>query len=153
MRFQSKYTNAVYIVRPTTRIFYPEMGTSQLKPGLAAKFEGRQRIFDSEKAAAYAGWSDDEREAVENHLLKHRDWGLGLYLAPGQTMPEGKVTSGLAKPEPISVRRCGQLEVTLDGDIAQCKEQAMLGSEFCSAHDPAAAQVSQSTVGGSGKVG
>lgn len=151
MRFQSKYTNANYIVRATTRQFYPDIGITQLRPGLAAKFEGRQRIFDSLQAQKYAGWSDEEREAVENHLLQHRDWGNGLYLAPGQEMPKDKAE--YAKNEPVQVRRCGQLEVTADGDIAQCGEQAMLGSEFCNLHDPAAAQIRQSSVGGSGKVG
>lgn len=151
MRFQSKYTNANYIVRPTTRQFYPDIGITQLRPGLSAKFEGRQRIFDSVMAQGFAGWSDEEREAVENHLLQHRDWGNGLYLAPGETMPEGK--REYAKQEQVTVRRCGQLEVTPDGDIKQCAEQAMLGSEFCPMHDPAATQIRQSTVGGSGKVG
>lgn len=152
MRFQSKYTNAVYIVRPTLRQYIPEIGIAQLKPGLAAKFEGRQRIFDSEKAQQFAGWSDAEREAVENHLLGHRDWGLGLYLAPGEQLPEGK-GEYLRNPEPVTVRTCEQLLVNEDGSIRQCGEQVMLGSQYCDEHDPNQAKVRQGTVGGSGKVG
>jgi len=152
MRFQSKYTNAVYIVRPTTRQYYPDIGLSQLKPGLAAKFEGRQRIFDSEKAAEWAGWSPEEREAVENHLLGHRDWGNGLYLAPGEQLPEGK-GEYLRNKQPMEIRGCDQLLVNDDGSIRQCGEQVMVGSTFCADHDPNQVRVSQGTVGGSGKVG
>jgi hypothetical protein len=151
MKFQSKYTNAAYIVRPTSRVYYPEMGISQLKPGLAAKFQGPQRIFDSVKTQEMLGWSDAEREAVEDHLLQHRDWGLGLYLAPGEELPEGKQAIVRIK-EPVQIRRCGQLEV-LDGDIRQCAEMASVGREFCAKHDPDAPKITQSTVGGSGKVG
>jgi hypothetical protein len=151
MKFQSKYTNAVYIVRPTTRIFYPEMGYSQLKPGLAAKFQGPQRIFDSVKTQEMLGWSDEERNLIEDHLLKHRDWGVGLYLAPGEVLPEGKEAAVRVKT-PVQVRRCSQLTV-IDGDIRQCPEQASVGREFCKDHDPDAPKITQGTVGGSGKVG
>jgi hypothetical protein len=131
MKFQSRWVKATYIVRPTTRIIYPGQG-SELKPGLRAEFDGQQRIFDSSRAQERYGWTDEERERVENHLLKHKDWGRGLYLAPGEVLSDDKAS--IARPTKAVTKRCAFI-TTEGGDITQCKKEATLGKEFCQEHD------------------
>src|SRR6266516_174586 len=109
MKFQSMWRNATYVVRATQRIFYPDAGYSKLNPGLIAKFQGNQRIFDSEKAQRENAWSDEERLMVENHLLGHKDWKKGLYLAYGETIPESQQSVVRVKDE-AKTPRCSFIE-------------------------------------------
>ena len=131
MIFQSKWRNAAYIVRPTVRVPIPGYGID-LKPGLRAEFTGDQRLFDSEKAQAKYDWTDEERERVEKHLLKHKDFGIGLYLAPGQELPEE--FANIPKPRKGNAQsRCTYVEFR-DGKIEQCEEVAMVGENKCATH-------------------
>lgn len=126
MRFQSRWDNAVYVVRPTYVVNLAP-GQQEIKYGLKARFMGRDRIFDSEQAQAADGWTDEQRKQVEDYLLKHRDFGSGLYLAPGEAAPAGVE---VAAPE---IKRCGHI-ATVNGKITQCKEDARLGDDFCAKH-------------------
>ena len=131
MLFQSKYRNAAYIVRPTLRIVHPGYGV-EVKPGLRAEFTGEQRLFDSVKAQEKYEWTDEERERVEKHLLKHKDFGNGLYLAPGQDLPEEMANI----PKKTTKRgRCTHVEFK-DGTITQCEEPSMVGEAHCATHNP-----------------
>jgi predicted glycoside hydrolase/deacetylase ChbG (UPF0249 family) len=130
MLFQAKWRNAVYIVRPTVRIIHPGYGV-ELKPGLRAEFTGPQRIFDSERSQEKYDWTDEERERVEKHLLKHKDYGNGLYLAPGQELPQ-EFEKVARKPDTARAR-CVHVEF-VDGTIRQCDEIAMVGGNKCATH-------------------
>lgn len=126
MRFQSRWDNAVYVVKPTYVVNIAP-GQSEIKRGIKAIFAGRDRIFDSEQSQAANAWTDEERKQVEEYLLKHRDFGNGLYLAPGEIPPAGVEVS---QPE---TRRCSHI-ATVNGKISQCKEDALMGEDFCSKH-------------------
>jgi hypothetical protein len=132
MIFQTKWDNAAYIVRPTIKSIHPGFGT-EIKPGLRAEFTGPQRLFDSNKNQQRYQWSDEERERVEKHLLKHRDFGQGLYLAPGQDLPADMEKHLTTKGRAASHKRCLSV-VAQDGEIIQCEDEAMVGQDFCSAH-------------------
>lgn len=134
MIFQSKWRNARYIVRATQRVFYPDVGYSKLVPGLVAEFKGQQRLFDSEKSQRENGWTDDQRILVEDHLLGHRDWKRGLYLAPGQTVPADRAGALRTKEEEKAVR-CMFVKAEA-GEIIQCQKQAAVGRSFCAEHEP-----------------
>jgi hypothetical protein len=126
MRFQSRWDNAVYTVRPTYVVNIAP-GQQEIKYGLKAVFGGRDRIFDSNQAQVANSWTDADREQVEQYLLKHRDFGAGLYLAPGESAPVGVE---VVAPE---VMRCSHI-ATVNGKIAQCKSDAVLGTDLCAKH-------------------
>jgi len=137
---QSRWRNAAYVIRRSEKIIYPGLGT-EIRPGLIAKFKGPQRLFDSEVAAVENNWSDEEREFVEKRLLGHKDFGRGIYMAPGQILTEEQEQhvrnkSVLVKPK----QRCTYISAT-GGEIRQCPEEALLGEQFCSIHDPDKQQV------------
>lgn len=145
--FQSKWRNANYVVRPIRRVFYPESGHTELIPGLSAKFEGNQRLFDSEKAQAKYGWADEERERVERHLINHRDWKRGLYLAYGQEIPAKFAPEAAKAKAEAPLARC-QFIAAANGEIVQCEKPAAIGKDFCDQHLPESNTIKKSTVGG-----
>lgn len=131
MKFRTKWSKAIYIVRPTQRSITP-LGTVDLRPGLRAIFDRETHEFDSRKAQEAAGWTDEEREAVEAHLLKSKDYGNGLILMPGQNVPEhlAKIARrDVTEPNPL----CNFVEIR-DGDVFQCPEDALPGGEKCKLH-------------------
>jgi len=132
MIFQARWRNAAYIVRPTIRMVHPGYGV-EIRPGLRAEFTGAQRLFDSVLAQEKYNWSDEERVQVEKHLLRHKDFGNGLYLAPGQELPEEM--AAVPKPQTIKETRARCVHVEFkDGMIHQCDEVAMVGDTKCSTH-------------------
>jgi hypothetical protein len=140
MKFQSKWRNALYIVRPTTKTIIPGFGV-QYQKGLFAKFKGEQRIFDSVAAQEEHGWTDEEREQVEKHLLSHKDFGHGLYLAPGEELTDeqrGWVRDQRVFDKPKT--RC--MHVWVDGvEVKQCPNEASVGQEFCDLHLPTESKI------------
>lgn len=122
-----------YVILPTTRIIYPGQG-SVIQPGLKAAFKGRQRLWDSELAQKRNRWTDEQRRIVEDHLLSHKDYGKGLYLAPGETLPEDRVST-VDDDAQAPVRKCSFIKV-VNGELDQCPTEAWIGSEFCQEHDP-----------------
>ena len=133
MKFQSRYRNAKYLVRPYSKVFYPGLGAKPI-PCLMAEFTGIDRIFDSEASQKANRWTDDERKWVERHLLEHKDFGHGLYLAPGETVSEEYME--FMPPESLPpARRCVHFDV-VDNKIDQCSAEAGVGRDYCSEHDP-----------------
>lgn len=105
---------------------------------IAAIFNGLPPSFDSELTAKAEGWTDDERKRVEVHLLTHKDYGRGIYLFPGETLPEEH--QGIAEetqaPDVVAA-------VTNDGTcqflVSQfppefCGDDALPGTELCQRH-------------------
>lgn len=136
MIFQAKWRNSTYILRKSS--YKTTDFGRDLVPGLIAKFKGPQRLFDSVATAEALGWSDKERVFVEDKLLGHKDFGNGIYLAPGEQLTEAqkkkvKNTESLA---PSRVR-CQKFWVE-DGDIKQCNAVAVPGTQYCSepGHNP-----------------
>jgi hypothetical protein len=121
-----------YVVRPKWEQVHPVSGKVTPVPGLSAQFRGRDRLFDTEAAQKTLGWTDEERKQVEEYLLGHQDFGYRLWLAPGQTTPEGLNVNVGSGPQEV---RCGHF-ITKDGEIRQCKNKALVGQEFCGTHKP-----------------
>lgn len=138
MLFQSRWYNASYVIKPTVTIIYPGQG-QETRRGLRAEFRGDQRLFDSESAAEKHGWTEDDRKWVEEYLVRHQDFGSGLYLAPGERMPDWlaqKVgTTKIDDAAKRNMRRCADIRPGRDG-LVHCSEQPAVGSDFCAAHDP-----------------
>jgi hypothetical protein len=88
--------------------------------------------FDSKIAQEDAGWTDEEREAVEAHLLKHKDYGNGLILMPGQDVPEH--LAKLARVNPAENNPPCEFVEFIDGAVNQCTEDALPGSKRCKQH-------------------
>ena len=130
MLFQSKWNKATYIVRPTIRTVIPGYGVNTT-PGLRAEFNGTNRLFDSVKSQENSGWSDEERQRVETHLVKHKDFGNGIYLAAGEQMPEEyKKVARIVKEE---LPGCTFVSFK-DGVVIQCQEPSMVGGNKCQEH-------------------
>lgn len=132
MIFQSRWKNAAYIVRPTIREVIPGYGIN-IKPGLRAEFTGAVPVFDSQRMQDKYSWSDEEREQVEKHLLKHKDYGNGIYLAPGQELPKELEKVARVLPKDKKASRCVFVQY-VDGQVEQCDQEALVGGNRCATH-------------------
>lgn len=138
MKFRTKWSKAIYIVRPTQRTMTP-LGTVDIRPGLRAIFDRDTHEFDSVRAQDAAGWTDEEREAVEAHLLKSKDYGNGLILMPGQNIPEH--LAKLARVDREAVKSLCTFVAIVDGSVDQCQEEALPGIDKCKAHAEKKSQI------------
>lgn len=138
MKFRSKWSKAIYIVRPSVRQT-DQLGIVNLRPGLRAIFDRDTHEFDSKLAQEAAGWSDEEREAVEAHLLKSKDYGNGLILMPGQDVPEHLASLARVQREEV-VSKCTFVEF-IDGSVSQCEEEALPGKDKCKKHGERQSQI------------
>jgi hypothetical protein len=149
IKFQSKWRNYTWIVRKTGRRYYPN-GDSELIPGLIVEFQGPAHIFDSEAAQRQFDWDDETRIMVENKILKHPQFGFGLYLAPGETLDDAQreiVGDKLKAPE----RRCAEIW-TEEYNIIQCPEMSVPGTEYCEKHSKETPKVIHGMMSTAGKV-
>lgn len=141
MRFQSKYRNHKLIYKPTLRVMYPGQGSPTITPGVRVEFDAHSRVWDSEKAQRQYGWDDELRSELEDFVLKHEDYGNGIYLAPGQDLPEDKLAVARVKPKEHK-RFCQKIEIDdLTGDVIQCENEPTVGRKFCNEHDPDAPKI------------
>ena len=136
MRFQSKYRTHTIQVRGTRRYIMPGAISPTIEPGIFVKFEGPQRIFDTEKQ----GWDEDTRNMVEDFVLKHKHYGNGIYLAPGQELPTEKLDIARVKPKELK-RFCQAIGINDEGEVEQCKKEPTVGRKFCAEHDPDDAKI------------
>lgn len=138
MKFRCKWSHAIYIVRPSQRTIN-QLGIVQINRGLRAIFTADTHEFDSVLAQDEHDWTDEEREAVEAHLLKHKDYGNGLILMPGQDIPEHLAKLARVNRDDVSTP-CSYVEF-IDGNVEQCKEEAVPGSQRCKKHTEAQGQI------------
>ena len=138
MKFRCKWSKAIYIVRPSFR-GVNQLGIVEIRPGLRAIFGQDTHEFDSKLAQENNGWSDEERVAVETHLLKHKDYGNGLILMPGQDVPEE--LQAIARVNRDEVASGCQHVDFIDGTVKQCEEESLPGQTKCKAHTEAKAQI------------
>lgn len=138
MKFRAKWSRAIYIVRPSFRQVN-QLGIVSMQPGLRAIFDRDTHEFDSKLAQEAAGWTDEERVAVETHLLKHKDYGNGLILMPGQDIPEElAAVARVDRDEVASI--CAFVEF-VDGKVDQCAEEPLPGSKYCKQHSEKKSQI------------
>lgn len=132
MRFQSKYRTHTIQVRGTRRFILPGSISPTIEAGIFVKFEGPQRIFDSEKQ----GWDAETVNMVEDFVLKHKHYGNGIYLAPGQELPAEKLEVARVKPKATKLF-CSAVSVNQEtGEIDQCPKEPTVGRKYCMEHDP-----------------
>lgn len=144
MKFLSKYRNHGFVITPTTRAYDPVHGVPRINQGLSFRFDALNRTFDTEAEQRERGWSDETREQVEDYLLSARQFGVTVFLAPGQEVAEEKVAKMRVKPQRYA-RPCHKVEV-VDGSVVQCGKEATPGRDYCKEHDPEEAQILRGTV-------
>jgi hypothetical protein len=139
--FQSKYGNYVAVYEPKDKIFMPGRRVNKIR-GLRAEFAGPFHLFDSEAAARSNRWSEEEKQTIEKYLVSMPSFGKDLYLKPGQVVPDyleeelkAAREYGLSNPE-TPFTRCQKYTVE-QGQITQCPNGSIPGTEFCPAHNPA----------------
>ena len=142
MIFQAKWNNTGYLLRKSRWAYHEGLG-KELIPGLWAKFRGPQRLFDSELAQMTNGWTDEEREYVEKRLLEHKDFGSGLYLAPGESLTDEQKALVKNKEAIAEKRTRCQKFWPEGGEIVQCREIATVGREYCTEHDPSEVKITK----------
>jgi hypothetical protein len=126
MKFRSIWRKPQYVVRPGWKeIVAP--GQERIFPALRAQFrEGgwpEGGFLDTEDEQRRLGWTDEQREQVEQHLLKHSDFGIGIFLA--EEPP--------AVIEEESDRGCAFVTVTEDA-AERCGKRRAKGQEYCPKH-------------------
>lgn len=133
MKFRSKFRRHGFIIRPTRRVFDPVHNLPTIVPGLNVKFS-TERVFDSVEAQQQRGWTDEERNLVEDYLLKCKQYGVSIWVSPGQDIPEEKLAIMRVKPK-NSRRPCVAVAL-VDGEVVQCANEATPGRDHCKDHDP-----------------
>jgi hypothetical protein len=160
MRFQSRFRSISYTVEPARQAITLAGGEMvSAKAGLRADFlmpgwkpgepgTGNPAYFDSVATQRKYGWTDEQRVKVEAHLLAHADFGHGLYLAPGETVPavhahliqatELVTAPEAPTPEPVGTR-CMFVKMQPDGQSWQCGRKTKAGEDYCFQHATEAA--------------
>lgn len=123
MRFVSAATRAKYVVVPKYTVMNGPTPTPM--PGLTARFFGH--VFDSDKSQRELGWTAEEKERVEQHLLNHRDFNRhgGFYL---------ENAADLAAPQPLGAKRCIAFFRNEADESEQCPREPIEGKDYCDEH-------------------
>jgi hypothetical protein len=159
MRFTSRFNNHTIVVRARQHA----TPSSPADKGLAAKFraptkqvtdpERRQPVafFDSEAAQKDLGWTKAELEEVERAVLTNRKFGNGVYLAPGQEIParyrdlfpdvEENTPADVVAPEVEPELICANVEMDDDGELRQCQNPPLKGTDLCAKHTPVVEEI------------
>jgi hypothetical protein len=135
MQFHSFAKQETFTVRPSFKSI--EHGIVSYTKPLRAAFVNHR--FDSEAAQKSLGWTDEEREQVEQHLLSHYKLGKtrGFYVLDAYMRPTTQA------PEPATVVDPGKIQClfvipTSEGD-ERCDKPAVEGGIYCEAHVKGAA--------------
>ena len=134
MKFQSKYRNHKLMFRPSKYVYNPDM-TRSVQAGITIDFTGSQRIYDTTLQQRLNGWPDETREQVEDYILQNKNYGQGIYLAPGEVLPPEKQDLARVKPKD-AVRKCLSIGFDDKGELTQCPDEPTAGRDYCPAHDP-----------------
>lgn len=128
MRFVSRFTQIDYVVQPS-QAQYSALGTRMPNtPSVNAKF--RNHTFDSLVAQKQEHWSDEMREAVENHLLAHGDMtGGGLYVAGRE--PDSFTLTAEQKARGLA---CVATLTAPDGSTIMCGKRPVIRDDMCAEH-------------------
>lgn len=132
MRFISVAKRAKYVVSGHPKYVEMRGPTPIVQPGLSARFFGN--VCDTEKMQKELGWTDEERQIVEEYLLNHKDFnrpgGFYLEVEPDAAAPKRDLT----------VTRCLAFFRNEAGESEQCPNQTLEESDYCAEHQPVAAE-------------
>jgi hypothetical protein len=134
LRLQSKYRNHTIQLKATRRIFHVGGGIEPVA-GVAVRFEGPQRLFDSAAAQRTNGWSNELRDEIERKLVTRIEYMNDYYPAPLSPLPEHLAAIARIKA-PVITLKCQQLGYDGQGGLIQCMEPVTAGRKFCQLHDP-----------------
>lgn len=131
MRFVSVAKRAKYVVAGHPKHVTMNGPTPIVQPGLTARFFGN--VCDTRKSQSEQGWTDDEREIVENYLMGHKDFnhpgGFYLEVAPDAVAPRGAMAT-----------RCLAFFRNEAGESEQCPNPTLEDSDHCAQHQPVVAE-------------
>lgn len=154
MRFQCRWRTANYVVKAGRTKHNESTGHPERVEGtgIRADFKGAFNpsgeplavpgFFDSSEAQRANGWTEDERLMVERYLLTHSDFGTGLYLAAGETIPPEHADLNIgadesaapADPVEPTGTRCMLIRQEGPGKTWQCSRIAKEGEDYCAQH-------------------
>lgn len=136
MKFQAKYDNASYVIEPKDTIYLPGGKVNRVR-GIRAEFRGRFHMFDSDVAAKAYRWDAKTKKKVEEYLMEHPDFGTEIYLLDIDEAPEwAKKKLAEVTPEVRDPRMaCAKIVAVSDGFV-QCRNLAVMGSQYCEEHTP-----------------
>ena len=137
MKFRRSYRGHgrhVYVIRKARR--YMLDGLQEYDRGLRAEFN--EGFFDTEAAQLTLAWTDEERDLVERFLMRHQDFGHGLYLDPSE---KGASVATPERPAAIegqpgeSRTVCIAWDENGDGESTMCGRPTVDDAgEFCARH-------------------
>jgi hypothetical protein len=133
MQFMTAKKFLTLVIRPARNVLvngYPEH-----IPALRVKFRGG--LADTDGHASEFGWSDEERQTVEDRLLRHHLFNRpgGFYLGMDEKLSDAQskvVLAGL-KAGASGADRCVFKSRTADGMAEQCSQRALKGP-YCLEH-------------------
>lgn len=99
-----------YVVEPAT---YRHWGPGQKEkvPGISVQFSNH--VLDTDQAQFEEGWTDEQREKVEQHLMRHLDFGSKMTVADAADIAVA------ATPDVMCV-----FTLTVEGQPYTCGEHA-----------------------------
>jgi hypothetical protein len=134
LRLQSRFRNHAVQIVATRRVFHVGGGVEPV-PGVAARFVGPQRIFDSVAAAKEWGWSEETRDKVERALVSKPEFMTDYFPAPMSPLPEHLLAFARVRPPELR-KKCEAFGYDERGNLTQCVAEHQAGSRFCYEHDP-----------------
>lgn len=139
MKFESgaKLWDLTVVIRPARVVI--DNGYRDVTPAIRAEF--RNHEFDSVKAQEGNGWSDEEREQVEQRLMKHQLYGRRD--GRGFWVMGDKATAPKPEDNLPTVMRCLAFVPMDDGTVEQCSNNAVEGAQHCENCAKLAAAASQ----------
>ena len=138
MRFSSRSPNFTKVCEPKRQVYLPNGEKGDVTTGLQARFVNHH--FDSLEAQRRNGWTDEQRNTVEQKLLSMYGFGTagsGVYLDEHQPEEGGEQEAVVPAAAEASVApsadRCIYTVPTAEG-TEQCSRQARANGDFCNEH-------------------
>jgi hypothetical protein len=129
MVFNHFFKDAKYVIRAS----YREVVNGMMVPhrGLRAEFTNHR--FDSGKAQASLGWSDEERNLVEQYLIEHADFGVPRGMSLENHTIENLREAPVSIPA-LKVRCAAFYRDEETGESVQCDRSPADSEDFCKEH-------------------
>ena len=137
MRFRCKYQSAKYVIRAAyTKV---DNGVPIPVKGLRAQFANH--IFDSVKAARDNYWTEEERNLVEQTILRHPDFDRGFIKPAEESVEDFARYAEMADKAANATARCIATFETPNG-AEPCGRSVTGDTDYCLEHIGAAQEAS-----------
>lgn len=129
MRFRCEYQNITYTIRPAyTKV---EAGVPVPVKGLRARFVNH--LLDTEKAARDNFWTNEERDLVEQTLLRHPDFDRGKIRPDAETADDFARYAEMADKAASATVHCIATFETPEG-AEPCGRSVVGETDYCLEH-------------------